>query len=474
MTALGTSSPCGCGAPADPVTQTGPTGGPAHPGPCRNDDLPVNPFLALRVAFGMLLGEDDFRVLMGNPRGKQMLHSAWLHGPGVIWGLGVGQDGDTLTVSPGLAVDGLGRELRLETSWCLSLKAWAADRIATDPASVGAVGVPPCPGERRTVEAWVVAEFAACQDRPVPALADPCDVTRRHDDFSRVVESARVTVRSAEPRPWRPYHRVRVLLGLEEAAEGDTAGLEAVEAAGRVAQALPGERPQLLLAAFRRLAAEDATQAAPEREEGDECPPLLPLTEDHASVVLARLSLEVATADGCVTVESTTLDTSVRPVVLPTSTVQELICGLAPALLGEQARKDAGGPRLVRDSVHWSRGDTCLEFWVTKPLAEGSVGHAIEVSSLSDHGRGWSIDEVQGVQLADGGRRVVVDLGQAPAHGTVRVRIRGTGPTPCYGRHPRVPFAGPEGGPPGTPWDGHDAVFTTRLLRNATAGRADS
>jgi len=49
-------------------------------------DLPVTPFEALRVSYGMLLGEDDFRVLMGNPRGKQQLHSAWLHGSGVVWG----------------------------------------------------------------------------------------------------------------------------------------------------------------------------------------------------------------------------------------------------------------------------------------------------------------------------------------------------------------------------------------------------
>ena len=63
-------------------------------GDCTAADLPVNPFEALRARQGMLLGEDDFRTLMGNPRGKQMLHAAWLHGTGVVWGYQVRKDGD--------------------------------------------------------------------------------------------------------------------------------------------------------------------------------------------------------------------------------------------------------------------------------------------------------------------------------------------------------------------------------------------
>ena len=59
---------------------------------CGGDGPPVDPFQALRVAYGMLLGEDDFRVLLGNPRGKQMLHAAWLHGSGVVWGMPVTHD----------------------------------------------------------------------------------------------------------------------------------------------------------------------------------------------------------------------------------------------------------------------------------------------------------------------------------------------------------------------------------------------
>src|SRR5690349_2287087 len=98
---------------------------------CRDMDLPVNPFLALRVSYGMLLGEEDFRALMGNPRGKQMLHNAWLHGCGVVDGYGVYAEGTrTLRVKPGLAIDGQGRELALTADHCIDVEKWIASQPA--------------------------------------------------------------------------------------------------------------------------------------------------------------------------------------------------------------------------------------------------------------------------------------------------------------------------------------------------------
>ncbi|MFD7629888.1 hypothetical protein ACFV7Q_28355 [Streptomyces sp. NPDC059851] len=524
MTALGTGgTPCGCGCsgggPSAPDLPTGPSPGtgPCATGPCGGEELPANPFLALRVAFGMLLGEDDFRVLMGNPRGKLMLHNAWLHGPGVIWGLGVTRDGDELQVLPGLAVDGLGRELDLEARWCLSLTQWAREWAEQHPAEptaapaghegpgeptgpagrtghmAGPVAGPaarpsvpaaaaarpaadegPCPPRRRTAEAWIVAEFASCPDRPVPALADPCDVTRRHDDHSRTVETATVTVRTRPPEPWRPYHRVRVLLGLDEAGEGDTAGREALREAAEVARVPAHLRAPALLAAFRRLAAADATEQAPRCEEGDACPPRAPVTEEHAPVVLARLTVGFTEYDGCVRVEEVHADPSVRTAVLPTTTLQELACGLAPGLVGAVPAADAGGPRLVRDSVAWSREHTVLTFDVTAPLAPGCAEPGgVEITSLSDTGRGWATDQVAGIRISADGLRVRVDLDQRPAYETVRIRIRGTGPTPLYGDAPRAPFAGPAGGPPGTPDEGHDAVVTVHLPRGSAPERTE-
>ena len=190
-------------------------------------ELAADPFTALRVTYGMLLGEADFEVLMGNPRGKGMLHAAWLHGSGLIWGLGVTwtppaaglSAGGSLRVAAGLAVDGWGRELRLDSARCLDLRAWALDRVRRDPDPADAC-TEVAPGEggkdcrRRTLEGWVVAEFATCLDNPVPALADPCDVTRQHDMCSRVVETLQLTVRETAPEPAPDHPRVRALVGL--------------------------------------------------------------------------------------------------------------------------------------------------------------------------------------------------------------------------------------------------------------------
>ncbi|MGA5818148.1 hypothetical protein ACPC54_09845 [Kitasatospora sp. NPDC094028] len=480
MTALDSGAPCGCGGTAGIATGTG-------SGPCRQDDLPVTPFDALRVAFGMLLGEDDFRVLMGNPRGKQMLHAAWLHGPGVLWGYGVhlDADGDRLRAAPGLAVDGWGRELALEAEACASLTAWATrwaqDHPAQDhPAPGGPPGPPgpdpcagppnpdPCPGgATRRVTAWLAAEFASCAARPVPALADPCDVTRRHDDYSRIAETVRVVILGDEPPHRRPYHRLRVLFGLEGVTgPDDAAGREATEAADRVRAAAPGRRAERLLAEFRRLAAGDALQDGPEREEGDACPQLFPVTEDHAPVALAKLTFDVVTGPGCVRVANVDVDQRARTALLPTGDLQELLCGLAPGLLGETLSEDAGGPRLAPGSLRWSRGNTCLSLCFDRPVDRRSLEQALTVTSLSElpeHGAGWARSTVAGVRLTDGGTRAVVDLELPPAHRLVRVLIRGTGPEPCYGTEPWVPFAGLTGGPAAGRHDGHDAVVTMHL-----------
>src|SRR4051812_22936590 len=245
---------------------------------CGNStDLPVTPFQALRVSYGMLLGEDDFRVLMGNPRGKQMLHSSWLHGSGVVWGYRVDtevpDDGRLLLrVSPGLGVDGLGREVELQASSCLNLQDWR--KTWDHPADQDGCG-------SRTVHACLVAEFDCCLSNPVPALADPCDVNRSHDYESRVTETARVELRLGRCcRRRRPYHRVRVLLGLDElwhdegcdGADGcdcsDRAGRQALAARELVASAAPADRPRLLARELRRLAAWDGAELGPAVEPG--------------------------------------------------------------------------------------------------------------------------------------------------------------------------------------------------------------
>lgn len=421
-------------------------------GDCLAGDLPVNPFEALRVSHGMLLGTDDFRALVGNPRGKLMLHSAWLHGSGVIWGFDVRVKGLVeLVVSPGLALDGIGRELANEASVCVDLRDWL--HKYDKPGNPGA-------GKRRTVHACVVAEFRPYLDRPVPTLADPCDVTRKHDDFSRVRETARVRLRPGPCAPQRAtHHRIRVLLGLDRVGPDDPAG-EAGDAARREVAGAPGEqRPQLLLRRFRELAGLDTADLSPAKQPDAPDPTHFPELESVGAVNLARVELDVRDADDATTIDEVRIDPSCRTSLLPTRTIQDLLCGLAPATFADEEIPDAGGPRVYGDEVVWSPDDLVCHLPVSAPCNPGSLRRAVRITSLS--GRGWVDEDVAAVRYAPDPPAIVVEMADRPVNSLVRVIVRGTGPTPVYGEDPAVPLAGLWGsGPPGTEHDGHDAVLT--------------
>lgn len=430
---------------------------------CSSEDLPVNPFTALRVAYGMLLGEDDFRTLMGNPRGKHMLHNAWLHGSGVVWGYPVDLRGEhDLNVGPGLALDGWGRELVLDHTECLNVPDWlAALETLPEPGTTDAEEKVDDAGCRTlTIRACLYAEFSCCPSEPVPTLASPCDINRQHDDYSRIVERVRLTLRPEHcPDAPRPYRRVRMLLGLEPETD-DLAGRQAHEAAWQVHTAEVQDRPAELLRQLRCLAALDSAELRPAGEPGvsgcgdDGEWGLFPVGEDDAGVPLACVTITVRNADDCPEIDEIHVEPCCRTALVPTATIQELVCGLAPGVFGPTT-VDAGGPRVV-PPAQWSENGTTIRIAVTADLAPGSVKRAVQLTSLSD--RGWVDEDAYQVQYDAG--YLVVELADPPVNETVRLIVKGTGPTPVFGADPLVPLAGVVGGPPGSADDGHDAVLT--------------
>ncbi len=207
MTNLFNDEPAGV-AVASPLTTCGSGGGNLTGKPL----LATRPHTSNRYHFGMLLGVDDLETDQAYHRGKHWLHQAWLHGPGVIWGFGVGPHGTgEVRVGPGLGLDCRGRELCLDQGMCLDLGAWYD-------AHRGDIDVQGDPDSAPVFRAHVTVAFRACLDRQVPALRDVCGDPDTTTAYSRVIETVDLEL-VAGPAPDAPdpaYPRLRAVFGQGE------------------------------------------------------------------------------------------------------------------------------------------------------------------------------------------------------------------------------------------------------------------
>jgi len=290
---------------------------------------PTDPFRALHVHYGMLLGVDDFEAIGAYHRGKGWLHNAWLHREGVVWGLGVTRSDRELRVDPGLALDAVGRELHLDVPACLDLAAWYDEHKSRDDlgATIDANGAV-------TLHAHVVALFKVCPAREVPALAEPCNAGAGTAP-SRLVETVelRLVPGLAPPPPAPPYHRLRLLFCID-AAQLDPLGIilpadQEVLTARASILALPhDQQPAATLVALRRFAALDAIDLRPAATSDDELQVWTP-ARPPAPLVLANLHdlRLVPLPAGGWQVDAAAVDPTIRSTHIATRTIQELLCG---------------------------------------------------------------------------------------------------------------------------------------------------
>ncbi len=450
--------------------------------------LPVDPYRTLRVHFGMLLGVDDFETLDAYHRGKTWLHNAWLHRQGTVWGLDVklDQEHNMLRVLPGLALDGAGRELHLERPACLDLGRWYAEHRNDT-----GIEIIEKEGGSVRLHAHVVIRFKSCLARQVPALLDPCDGSGTTTAYSRVFETVELELvpglapRRQERPGGLPYHRLRLLFGLDEPREKPAGGYtdkdqKVLDVRQRIldpAHVPVGERPANWLRALRVFTALDQVEMLPaETREGRERT-LFPAA-DPAPVVLADLvGLALAESAGGFKVTGVDeIDVTVRSAHLPTQTIQELLCG-PPCLHGTAGPVevveapaavpvDAGGPRVIPDSVELQ--GKALIFQVDGPLSKNSVMPAAFELASFDRNDGWISCTVQAAVYNPGQKRVAVHVKEAPSGNLVRFIARGTGAQPLLGTGAvgYAPLAGAVGGPPGGAANGHDFVTQFKQQRS--------
>ena len=438
-----------------------------------------NPFQSLKVHFGMLLGVADFEALQAQPMGKMRLHNAWLHRDGVVWGYGVSVDParGEIRVKPGLALDAAGHELHLDGDACLDVAAWLAKRL--DDKDPELLAVLARVGNSVTFDARVVIRYRACCSREVPALAEPCEGGGGATVHSRVEETVEVLLLpglAPEQSLDAPYPRLRLLFALRDPASDAGAVIprdQAVLDRRTTILALPtADQPKAYLQAFRDFAALDEIDLAPlvPFDPASGPMPLYPGPE-YAPVVLANLTalrLEDAGGGAFTFTGVDTMDVTVRPSHVATSTIQELLCGpLFTAIAGGAPVPPAlgevqAGPRVVRSSVALDVRRRRITFDVDRALNPATVHRdAFTVSVLRAGAQGWTEAVLQDATYEEtaGAFTVTVLLDRLPNGEDIRFVAYGTGPTPLLGTD-LAPLAGAVGEP--VPAGGRDFVAMLR------------
>jgi hypothetical protein len=250
-----------------------------------------------------------------------------------------------------------------------------------------------------------------------------------------------------------PYHRLRVLFGLEDPVL--PADQPVVDARTTVLALASEQQPAAYLQALRQLAALDEIDLQPAKSSDDATRLLFPAPGDTA-VVLADISgitLDRSGDSGSLKLTGGVVDVTVRPTHIATATIQELLCG--PLFSNVWSATTASGPRVLPKTVQITDKDISVQF--DKDLHPHSViSDAFSVTTLTDGG--WQ-DVTFTLTLASGPPSVKLHLKKPPKVGMlVRFIARGTGPKPLLGTN-LAPLAGAAGGPEPSPHDGLDFVF---------------
>jgi hypothetical protein len=404
-------------------------------------DLPlssVDPFMALHFNFGMLLGVTDFEAQQAYHRGKSRLHNAWLHGPGVVWGLGVSIDftSSEVRVEAGLALDGAGHELYLDAPACVDVGAWYS--LHQNDAAVMAVATHPADGVT-SFKSYVVARFRPCLTREVPALSEPCEGSNTDTAFSRVAETIQLDLVAGDPpaRGNPDYECTQILLGLRSPRNGtDGQPLKDHKAAAderaRIAALPADQRSSALMTALQQFIAIDAIDRLPASDAaGNRL--LFPAADDEG-IVLATLDAMTLQRQGTGwtltnTVPAPAVHYERRDTLMPTGDLQYLIALLLGA--NPVAVQGFAGPWIVGLDIPDKK---TVQLTADKALDADVVadGTAFSVTSKTAGGR-WTASTFAASLGADGKTITLTLNADLPDASVVRVIAHGTGAAPLVG-----------------------------------------
>lgn len=129
---------------------------------------------------GMFITREDLETDQRNNRLKHSLMNRAM-GQGVVWGLNVCLDGDTICVLPGYGVDCCGNDIVIASTYRVD-----ADALVRDPAARALLARG---GPQRV---HLLLEYYECPEQPRPVHGDPCGPDNGRCEMSRIRETARL------------------------------------------------------------------------------------------------------------------------------------------------------------------------------------------------------------------------------------------------------------------------------------------
>lgn len=141
----------------------------------------TDPFKRVKYSQGLVLGEDEFEQEQAYLLERGRLRNRALHGYGTVWGLAVTVQGSRVTVSPGLAIDPQGREIRVAPAQVADLHEWLMAPDNQEALRASGTGSP-------MKSLYVVLRHVDYETDPVP-VAGKIDRHRDTVVASRVTES---------------------------------------------------------------------------------------------------------------------------------------------------------------------------------------------------------------------------------------------------------------------------------------------
>ena len=173
-----------------------------------------------RVAYeaGMLLGLEATQDEQDYHRRRLIRHQYWLHGSGTLVGMVVSIDPDSTTatgpvltrvvISPGIGIDGLGREVLVNESYCVDLGDWLKAQSETHLREGYDEG-------SNELHLKVTVRYQECEVAKQPVLARKLNLSTDAVQSSRIADSIELEISAELPpaadaryQPWANHDPV--------------------------------------------------------------------------------------------------------------------------------------------------------------------------------------------------------------------------------------------------------------------------